>query len=165
MGSSIFQQLLMPLNKLFNALLILAWMKGISILYLFWYLFSFVYATQAKHVLVIIADDFGWADVSFHNTGGIQTPNIDRLVGGGLELTNYYTQHICTPTRSALLTGRYPIHTGLQESFLKYTNSPQLLSQIIHKIFFLYKLAKRLMLLQFLSRVDCKETKCYYRSI
>jgi len=98
-------------------------MKGSSLLYSLGSVLTFVYATHAKHVLVIIADDFGWADVSFHRSGGILTPNIDKLVGDGLELTNYYTQHICTPTRSALLTGRYPIHTGL-ESFLKDTYSP-----------------------------------------
>ena len=86
----------------------------------FGYIVSYAVASHAKHVLVIIADDFGWADVSYHNSGGIETPNIDKLVREGLELTNYYSQHVCTPTRSALLTGRYPIHTGLQGSFLKY---------------------------------------------
>lgn len=73
---------------------------------------------SANHVLVIIADDFGWGDVSMHGSGAIQTPNLDGLAKGGINLTHYYTQHICTPTRSALLSSRYPIHTGLQTNVI-----------------------------------------------
>ena len=42
----------------------------------------------------------------------IHTPNIDRLASEGVILDNYYVQPICSPTRSALMSGRYPIHTG-----------------------------------------------------
>ena len=64
------------------------------------------------------ADDFGWGDVSMHGSGAIQTPNLDGLAKGGINLTHYYTQHICTPTRSSLLSSRYPIHTGLQTNVI-----------------------------------------------
>lgn len=53
----------------------------------------------------IMADDLGWADVAFHG-GNTPTPNLDRLAREGLELTEHYVAPVCSPTRSALLTGR-----------------------------------------------------------
>lgn len=54
----------------------------------------------------IIADDLGWADVAFHR-GNAPTPQLDRLAQEGLELTRHYVAPVCSPTRAALLTGRY----------------------------------------------------------
>ena len=68
-------------------------------------------AASPPHILFVVADDFGWSDVGFHGSK-IQTPNIDKLASEGVVLDNYYVLPICTPTRSALMTGRYPIHTG-----------------------------------------------------
>ena len=64
------------------------------------------------HILFILADDLGWSDVGFHGSV-IKTPNIDKLASEGVILDNYYVLPLCTPTRSALMTGRYPIHTGI----------------------------------------------------
>ena len=64
------------------------------------------------HILFILADDLGWSDVGFHGSV-IKTPNIDKLANEGVILDNYYVLPLCTPTRSALMTGRYPIHTGI----------------------------------------------------
>ncbi|CAN7988134.1 unnamed protein product, partial [Ixodes hexagonus] len=58
----------------------------------------------------------GWADVSFRGNPQIPTPNLDVLASSGIILNNYYVQHICTPSRGALMSGLYPIHTGLQHS-------------------------------------------------
>ncbi|XP_041472978.1 arylsulfatase I-like [Lytechinus variegatus] len=66
------------------------------------------------HIIFIVADDLGWDDVSLHGSSQILTPNIDRLAQEGVTLTNYYVSPICTPTRSAIMTGRHPIHTGMQ---------------------------------------------------
>ncbi len=65
------------------------------------------------NILYILADDLGFADVGFKGSE-IATPNLDALVEGGAHLTHFYTQHLCTPTRAALMTGRMPMRYGLQ---------------------------------------------------
>jgi arylsulfatase A-like enzyme len=73
----------------------------------------------APSIFFILADDLGSNDVGYvnkQNAHDIRTPNIDRISGMGVRLSNYYTQHICAPTRSQFLSGRYQIHTGLQHA-------------------------------------------------
>lgn len=64
------------------------------------------------NILVIVSDDQGWNDVGYHNEE-IRTPNIDELVRTGVELNCHYVMPQCTPTRVALMTGRYPSRFGL----------------------------------------------------
>ena len=70
-------------------------------------------ATARPHILYILADDLGFADIGYRGSD-IATPNIDRLAAGGLKLEQFYTLPLCTPTRAALMTGRYPMRYGLQ---------------------------------------------------
>ncbi|XP_076455941.1 arylsulfatase B-like [Babylonia areolata] len=70
-------------------------------------------SSSRPHIVFIIADDLGWGDVGFHGSE-ISTPNIDALAYSGIILNKYYVSPICSPTRSAIMTGRHPIHTGMQ---------------------------------------------------
>ncbi|MBL9203087.1 MAG: arylsulfatase [Opitutaceae bacterium] len=70
------------------------------------------------HILFLLADDLGWADVGFHG-GEIKTPHIDALAKAGARLNQFYVQPVCSPTRAALMTGRYPIRYGLQTGVVR----------------------------------------------
>jgi arylsulfatase A-like enzyme len=70
------------------------------------------------NLLFIIADDLGWGDVGFHG-GEIRTPHIDRLAASGARLEQFYVQPVCSPTRAAFMTGRYPIRYGLHQGVVR----------------------------------------------
>jgi arylsulfatase A len=68
---------------------------------------------RPPNIVIVLCDDLGFGDVSIHG-GLVPTPNIDRLASGGVQLDNYYSPaNLCTPSRAGLLTGRYPVRTGL----------------------------------------------------
>jgi arylsulfatase A-like enzyme len=69
------------------------------------------------NIVYIVADDLGWKDVGFHGSD-IRTPNIDKLAATGTRLEQFYAQPMCTPTRAALMTGRYPMRYGLQTAVI-----------------------------------------------
>jgi arylsulfatase B len=71
-----------------------------------------VTAAERPNVIVIVADDLGWADVGYHG-GNIDTPSLDRLAEQGVQLNRFYTTPICSPTRAALMTGRDPMRLGV----------------------------------------------------
>jgi arylsulfatase A-like enzyme len=75
-------------------------------------------AADRPHIIHIVADDLGHRDVGFNGATDIKTPNLDRLAAEGARLTNFYVQPMCTPTRAALLTGRYPFRYGLQTAVI-----------------------------------------------
>ncbi|MCP5432195.1 MAG: sulfatase-like hydrolase/transferase [Alphaproteobacteria bacterium] len=67
------------------------------------------------NVVVIIADDLGWADVSTYGLDRVPTPNIDRIAKDGVAFSNgYVVAPVCTVSRSGLLTGRYPQRFGIE---------------------------------------------------
>ena len=74
-------------------------------------------ADRKPNILFILADDLGWKDVGFHGSD-IRTPTIDQLAAAGAKLETFYAEPMCTPTRAALMTGRYPWRYGLQTAVI-----------------------------------------------
>ena len=70
-------------------------------------------AAPKPDIVFLLIDDLGYADCGFNGGKEIKTPRIDRLAQAGSILENHYVQPVCSPTRSALLTGRYPTRTGV----------------------------------------------------
>lgn len=65
------------------------------------------------NILFILMDDLGYSDCGFSGGKEIKTPHLDRLAAGGAVLESLYVQPVCSPTRAALLTGRYATRTGV----------------------------------------------------
>ena len=66
-------------------------------------------ASPKPNVVLILADDLGWTDLACYGSELYETPNIDRLARDGMKFTqNYSACTVCSPTRAALLTGKYP---------------------------------------------------------
>jgi arylsulfatase A-like enzyme len=90
------------------ALACVAWLLVVAA----WFETSAADKTGARpNILLIVADDLGWSDVGWHG-GFSKTPHMDKLVRTGLELDQHYVQPVCTPTRTALMSGRYPGRFG-----------------------------------------------------
>ena len=67
------------------------------------------------NILVIMVDDLGYSNLSCYHQGimSSRTPNIDKLAGEGMRMTDYYSQPSCTAGRSAFITGQFPVRTGM----------------------------------------------------
>jgi len=68
---------------------------------------------QKPNIVLIMADDQGWGDLSIHGNTNINTPNIDALATNGTTFENFFVQPVCSPTRAELLTGRYSGRLGV----------------------------------------------------
>lgn len=76
---------------------------------------SLVQAQEKPNVVIIFMDNFGWGEPGFNGGGitrGAATPSLDSIANEGLKLTNFNVEVQCTPSRSALMTGRYAIRSG-----------------------------------------------------
>jgi uncharacterized sulfatase len=79
---------------------------------------------RPPNVVIILADDLGYGDIGAYGQRTIRTPNIDRLAKQGVLLTDFYAAaNICTPSRAGLLTGRYPIRTGLGHEVIQASDT------------------------------------------
>jgi arylsulfatase A-like enzyme len=75
-------------------------------------------AAPKPNIVFLLSDDQGWADVGWHGTE-IKTPNLDKLAAAGARLEQFYVMPVCSPTRAALMTGRYPMRYGLQTGVVR----------------------------------------------
>ena len=100
------------------ARLVAVWFAGIVALSALGLLPTTPAVAQTKpNIVFILADDLGWKDVGYHGSD-IKTPNIDELAQTGARFEQFYVMPMCTPTRAALLTGRYPLRYGLQTAVI-----------------------------------------------
>lgn len=71
-------------------------------------------AGRKPNIVMIYADDLGYGDLGCYGHPTIRTPNLDRMAREGMRFTQWYSAApVCTPSRAALLTGRYPVRSGL----------------------------------------------------
>jgi uncharacterized sulfatase len=71
-------------------------------------------APPRPNIVVILADDLGYGDLGVQGSGAIATPHLDRLAAEGIRLTQFYASApLCSPSRAGLLTGRYPLRSGI----------------------------------------------------
>lgn len=68
-------------------------------------------ATEKPNILIVFTDDQGYADLACYGNENNKTPRLDQLATEGTRFTSFYSQTVCGPSRSALLTGRYPIRS------------------------------------------------------
>ena len=76
---------------------------------------------RPKHVLLMLIDDLGFADVGYHGNhigSQVVTPTIDKLSAEGVRLEQYYVTFLCSPTRTSLLSGRYPYTIGMNSEVI-----------------------------------------------
>jgi uncharacterized sulfatase len=79
---------------------------------------------RLPNIVLICADDLGWGDLGCTGSPFLRTPNIDRLARRGVRMTDFYASaNVCTPSRAGLLTGRYPIRTGLAHEVIQVKDS------------------------------------------
>ena len=72
-------------------------------------------AQDRPNIVLMMVDNYGYGELGVYGGGalrGAETPGLDRLAGEGLRLTNFNVEPQCTPSRSALMTGRHPIRSG-----------------------------------------------------
>ncbi|WP_262501671.1 sulfatase-like hydrolase/transferase [Phaeodactylibacter xiamenensis] len=74
--------------------------------------------------MFIYADDLGYGDLSCYGADSIHTPHLDQMAAEGIKFTNFYvTSPVCSPSRTARLTGRYQVRSGVTRVF--FPNSLQ----------------------------------------
>lgn len=86
----------------------------IALLFILWLCVIPSEAVGRPNIIVILADDLGYGDLSCYGHPTIRTPNLDRMAAEGMRFTDFYSAaEVCTPSRASLLTGRYAVRSGM----------------------------------------------------
>ena len=91
---------------------------------------------KRPNVIVILADDQGWGDLSLHGNPNLQTPNIDSIARDGAHVENFYVCAVCSPTRAEFLTGRYHTRMGVYSTSAggeRFDASEQTIAQLFER--------------------------------
>lgn len=83
--------------------------------FLVFFISSSAWAKDKPNVVIMLVDNLGWGELGVYGGGvlrGAPTPNLDKLAGEGIQFQNFNVEPQCTPSRSALMTGRHPIRSG-----------------------------------------------------
>jgi arylsulfatase A-like enzyme len=92
--------------------------------------------SERPNVMVVLADDQGWGDLSLHGNPDLSTPNIDSLATEGAHLQNFYVCSVCSPTRAEFLTGRYHTRMGVYSTSAggeRFDVSEQTIAQVFRE--------------------------------
>src|SRR5919204_5783023 len=74
-------------------------------------------ADRPQNVVLIIADDLGWAELGCYGQKQIRTPSVDKLAAGGMKFTRFYAGNaVCAPSRCALMTGKHMGHATIRNN-------------------------------------------------
>ncbi len=99
-------------------------------------LFACTQHTTPPNIILVLTDDQGYGDISAHGSPDVSTPNMDRLKDQGISLVDFQASATCSPTRSAIMTGRHPFKNGITHTILErermalgITTLPELLKQ------------------------------------
>ena len=93
-------------------------------------------ATAAPHILLMVLDDIGRADTGIYGSSNINLPTLRSLAKDGVIFENFYTQTVCSPTRSSLLTGLYPFRFGMQHITVSgLDDNRQMIQSLTRQIF------------------------------
>ena len=90
--------------------------RTLRITFLLSWLCSPAWVADKPNVILMLGDNLGYGDLSVYNggsRGNLKTPNIDKLASEGMRISQFLVEPGCTPSRAGLLTGQYPIRSGM----------------------------------------------------
>src|SRR5699024_6605138 len=80
--------------------------------------------SSKPNIIFILTDDLGWKDLSCYGSTFDETPNLDRLASEGMLFTDAYaSSNVCSPSRSSIMTGQYPVRTGITDWIMGRQNT------------------------------------------
>ncbi|MAS95353.1 MAG: arylsulfatase [Verrucomicrobiales bacterium] len=93
-------------------------MRKLPFFLLIFLLSGFGHSADRPNIILLLADDLGYRDLSSYGSPAVETPNLDRLGKEGIRFDRFYAASaVCSPTRASILTGRYPLRFGITKHF------------------------------------------------